>query len=348
VCGIASYVVSDLEFRHVGPDAPDIDIERWHAAYVRSDSFGRADACPYRLPELVDMIRETTSYRWFGAWTAHRAGELVAVGFVETPLADNLHLASVEVQVLPEFRRQGIGSALLAHLEEEARARGRDTALAEVCYPLEAPEDGAGSVAGSFAAARGFDFALGDIQRRCTLPIDAELLDRLAADAASHHAGYRLETFVGAVPDQWVSAVAEMAGSLVVEAPMGDLDMEAEDTSVAGWRDREAGMARQGLTAWKTIALDPSGTPVAYTSIAVSAHDASLCHQWGTLVVPAHRGHRLGLAVKVANHRALQAASVVPHEVVTWNAAVNEHMIGVNDLLGFHRVGRLGEFQKRL
>jgi GNAT superfamily N-acetyltransferase len=337
-----------LRFQRVAPDASDTEIAQWHAAYVASDTHARVDACPFRLAETVDMVRAATSYRWFGAWTAHRDDELVAVGFVETPLADNLHLAQVEVQVLPEFRRQGIGSALLARLEDEARARGRVSAIVEVSYPIEAPEDGAGSAGAEFARAQGFAFALGDIQRRCALPIDEGLLDSLASAAAEHHGDYRLVSFTGRVPDEWVEGVAEMAGSLIVEAPMGELDMEAEDASVSGWRDREATLERQGVTPWHTLALDAVGVPVAYTSVAVSADDRGLCHQWGTLVVPAHRGHRLGLAVKVANHRQLQAEGAPAAEIATWNAAVNEHMIGVNELLGFHRVGRLGEFQKRL
>jgi GNAT superfamily N-acetyltransferase len=340
--------VSELRFHRVAPDASDDEIAAWHTAYVASDRHGRADACPYRLAEVADMIRTTTSYRWFGAWTAHRDDELVAVGFVEAPMADNLHLAQVEVQVLPEFRRRGFGSVLLGHLEDEARARGRESALVEVAYPLDGPDDGTGSAAAEFARAHGYAFGLGDVQRRCALPIGEALLDQLAASAAPHHEDYRLVSFAGAVPDPWVEGVAAMAGSLVVEAPLGELDMEAEDSSVSGWRDREAGMARQGVTPWHTVALDATGTPVAYTTVVVSSSDPELCHQWGTLVVAAHRGHRLGLAVKVANHRLLQAGGAPAAEVVTWNAAVNEHMIGVNDLLGFHRVGRLGEFQKRL
>ena len=30
----------------------------------------------------------------------------------------------------------------------------------------------------------------------------------------------------------------------------------------------------------------------------------------------------------------------------TWNAEVNEHMIGINERLGFRPVERMGEFQK--
>ena len=61
-----------------------------------------------------------------------------------------------------------------------------------------------------------------------------------------------------------------------------------------------------------------------------------------------HRGHRLGLAVKVANHRMHQRERPDAARCSTWNAEVNSHMIGVNELMGFRPVSRMGEFQKRL
>jgi hypothetical protein len=58
------------------------------------------------------------------------------------------------------------------------------------------------------------------------------------------------------------------------------------------------------------------------------------------------RGHRLGLALKVANLRLLQRERPDILSVTTYNAEVNAHMIGVNQRLGFRPVARLGEFQK--
>jgi hypothetical protein len=59
------------------------------------------------------------------------------------------------------------------------------------------------------------------------------------------------------------------------------------------------------------------------------------------------RGHRLGLAVKLANLRLLQAERPDIEVLTTYNAEVNTHMIEVNERLGFRPVARLGEFQKR-
>ena len=71
-------------------------------------------------------------------------------------------------------------------------------------------------------------------------------------------------------------------------------------------------------------------------------------YQWGTLVLAEHRGHRLGMLVKLAALRALQAASPSTRSVSTWNAEGNTPMIAVNEALGFVPVGTLSSWTQRL
>ena len=106
-------------------------------------------------------------------------------------------------------------------------------------------------------------------------------------------------------------------------------------------------LAKQGRTKYVTVALDDDGRIAAYTDLVTTIHEPDRAYQWGTLVRRADRGHRLGLAVKIANLRLLQGERPDLAQLTTFNAEVNAHMIGVNERLGFVPVERLGEFQKK-
>ena len=66
------------------------------------------------------------------------------------------------------------------------------------------------------------------------------------------------------------------------------------------------------------------------------------------MVDPAHRGHRLGLALKMATHDL--ALATYPELVIldTSNAEVNTHMNAVNEALGYRTIETLLELQKKL
>jgi hypothetical protein len=64
--------------------------------------------------------------------------------------------------------------------------------------------------------------------------------------------------------------------------------------------------------------------------------------------MPEARGHRLGLAMKLASHRALRAEFDECELVVTTNADVNDHMNAINEAMGYRLVEQMLEYQKRL
>jgi RimJ/RimL family protein N-acetyltransferase len=67
-----------------------------------------------------------------------------------------------------------------------------------------------------------------------------------------------------------------------------------------------------------------------------------------TAVVRAHRGHRLGLLVKIDLLRWLRDASPALASIDTWNAESNQHMIAVNEQLAYRVIGRALDYQKPL
>lgn len=321
----------------------------WHATVVAADVHGREDtATPWQLPEVqAELMDQTDATRLVFAGIED-GRTMVAAGQIGMSLRDNLQQADVAVYVHPDHRRRGHGTRMLDHLETVALGHGRTLLDAEAQWPYDGPHDGAGSAGADFLRGRGFRFGIGDVMRSLDLPVDHGLLGDLAAEAAPHHTAYELRTWVGRVPEELEVGWAELVSTLMVEAPLGDMERERGSADVEELRRRQDLVEAQGRTLYNTVALDGDGVLVAYSNLATSIHDPVNAFQWGTLVRRDHRGHRLGLAVKVANLRSFQSTDPVATRLRTWNAEVNSHMVGVNERLGFRPVERLGEFQKRL
>jgi GNAT superfamily N-acetyltransferase len=340
--------VSTVEISDLDP-FDDAEFDEYHAVYVAGESFGReATATPWELDEMRVALQENARRRFRQGLCGRVDGRIVVVGYVEGALLDNLDIAEVRVHTLPEARRQGHGGAMVVACEQVARDRGRTTVLGMCDWPYSGHPDGDGEPGIEFARKHGYAMALVEIQRRLDLPVEDETLDRLAEDSAAHHEGYSLRSWSGAVPDELLQGWAEVTSTLMTEAPTGDIEREPQVADPQVVRESEALAFAQGRELYATAALDADGTVVAYTNFGVNTEGSPRAYQWGTLVRPAHRGHRLGLAVKVANLRQLQRARPDLGQVVTWNAEVNAHMVGVNEEMGFVPVERSGEVQKLL
>ena len=78
-----------------------------------------------------------------------------------------------------------------------------------------------------------------------------------------------------------------------------------------------------------------TGEMAAITAIDVDPEYPDWGIQQITAVARPHRGHRLGLLVKAVMIELLAAAEPALERIVTWNAVSNEHMIAVNEALGY-------------
>ncbi|MGZ4464272.1 MAG: GNAT family N-acetyltransferase [Nocardioides sp.] len=326
----------------------DAAFDEFYDVYLAAERALGDLGSPWMREEVRVDHRVPVARRWLGGYVGRVDGRAVAAGQLSTPMLDNLDLAVTSVHVHPDARRRGHGTALLAALEAEARERGRTLLDIEATWAYSAGPDGRGEPGPEFALARGFALGLGDVKRVLHLPVDARALDELAAEAAPHHAAYTLRSWVGPVPDELLDCWARLTSTLVTEAPTGELEREPEAADPAVVRESEEMVARQGRTKYNTVALDATGEVVAYTDVATTVHEPGRAYQWGTLVRRDARGHRLGLAVKVANLRLLQREAPDLSTLTTYNAEVNARMVDVNERLGFRPVARLGEFQKRL
>ena len=87
---------------------------------------------------------------------------------------------------------------------------------------------------------------------------------------------------------------------------------------------------------------DDTGELAALTEVAVDPADPGWGHQVITAVTREHRGHRLGLLLKLAMMELLATTEPQLERIETWNAESNEHMVAVNDALGYAPFGAPG------
>jgi hypothetical protein len=66
-----------------------------------------------------------------------------------------------------------------------------------------------------------------------------------------------------------------------------------------------------------------------------------------TSVLKAHRGHRLGLLLKLGMLYWLREEEPQLRAVDTSNAVTNTHMVGINEAIGYRVVGTSFEWQRR-
>jgi GNAT superfamily N-acetyltransferase len=263
-------------------------------------------------------------------------GAVVGAASVVLRLRDNPRAGFISLAVHPDHRRRGIGSRLLAWVEDRAREAGRTVFIAET----EWREGGVDSHGEGFAARHGYVAAQHTLRSTLRLPATLPGLEEGSDD-------YVLETSVDGIPESWLEDRAELQRRMSTDAPLGELQLEEEDWDAARVRDQYATILAMGRQVVETVARHvPSGRLVGYTQVQVSPATPTLGYQQDTLVVREHRGRRLGLRLKAANSAAVMEHLPVVTAVRTWNADDNTHMLAVNRRLGYTVDAHLCEWQK--
>lgn len=234
--------------------------------------------------------------------------------------------AVCQLVVTPARRRSGGGAALLEHCVQRARLAGRSRLASNV------RDDSPGA---AFAAAIGASGGIQTVSR--TLDIDTPLVARLASlrsGASQLAAGYELLAWAGATPRGHLGRLA-LVHDAMADAPR-DHGQEHQ-----GWdADRIARIERSQLergarlyavAARHRATGELAGLTRAFTDQGIPGW----AFQQMTAVRPGHRGHRLGLLVKIEMIELLIRHEPDVLRVHTWNAGVNNYMVAINEQLGY-------------
>jgi GNAT superfamily N-acetyltransferase len=261
-------------------------------------------------------------------WVAEGAtsGGIAGWYLLRLPDQENLDKGSLTLTVHPASRRGGVGSALLRHAAMRAGEHGRSTLRGEALQ---------GTAGAAFAARVGATAGLVDARRVLALgKIPAGHVAALREQASRAAAGYSLVSWEGRTPDRYLTGFAGVLNAANDMPQDPGQDEEVWDAN----RVREYDEARElrGRQVYSVAALHAaSGEMAAITDLETDPESPTWGYQLLTAVTRPHRGHRLGLVVKTAMLEWLAEAEPQLERIITGNAAVNEHMIAINQQLGY-------------
>ncbi len=322
--------------------ADEVALHRWWEVCHDAQSDRPVDYFP---AWKVARVALPTPHRDFRVelFAAYDGDRMVGAGLVNLPQTDNTRMVFFDVYVDWPARRRGVGTLLLDEVERRARAAGREVALVEVFAPPDLSSAGT-----AFADARGYAVANREGAKAIDLAESEGRWPALEAEVAASLGDYRIVRWRDTVPEDYAEDYCGMLSRFMTMVPMGDLELEDEDWTVERLRAGERRAHDIGQTKFLAVAMGPDGRLVGCTDVRVNRADPRNAFIGLTMVMPEARGHRLGLGLKLASHRALRAEFPECAMVITGNADVNEHMNAINDALGYRVVEQLLEHQKHL
>lgn len=293
-------------------------------------------------------------------WLARIDGEIVGRGTFEWQPEGPPRIAFVNVEVLPEHRGRGIGTDLLGAVESAATADGRSVFQVWMLHGAEhsgeviVPPTGFGAIDATrpeVRFGRHHGYSLEQIERlsKLTFPVAEPDLQQRFDAAATKADGYRIESWVGAVPEDWVADIGYLHSRMVTDTPNGAMEFDEEEWTPARVAKVNEQVEAAGDRMLTVAAVEEStGKPVGYSYLVVHDDAGRPAAQEDTLVLREHRGHRLGTLLKIANLQQLQRLSPQTPSVTTGNAEENRPMLDVNEAVGFVPIGYVGAWKKTL
>ncbi len=260
-------------------------------------------------------------------WLAVDQGSAAGWYRLLTPVRENQDQAALDLVVHPAERRRGLGLALLRHAAGRAAAHGRSALGGGVRN---------GSPGEAFARSAGAKPGLVEIQRVLDITrLERGRLARLRGPAERAASAYSLVSWAGPVPEEFIEQAAVVYNGLN-DAPR-DAEIAPETWDARRVRERVNDLRpRYGMRDYTVAARhDGTGDLAGLTEVSVDPANPGWGYQVFTVVTREHRGHRLGLRLKLAMMEFLATTEPQLERILTSNAEANAHMVAINEAMGY-------------
>jgi len=249
----------------------------------------------------------------------------------------NKHLIQYDIILLPEYRRNRIGTRALKMIYDFAVKN-------EKSIVITGSEESDGK---AFLKAIGAQIVLSGVENRLDFAdIDWNMIEEWENEGPNRSPETKLEFFYS-IPEELIEPYSKIYTETLNQQPLGDLDVKDIIYTPESLREMEKRRKELGRTHLTYITTEPNGEISGLTEMLFMPERENMIVQLLTGVKQEHRGRGLGKWLKATMMLRIKEEFPSVRIVTTDNATTNTPMLSINDRLGFkvHKEGITGQMK---